>query len=282
MKYTTLANGVRMPMLGIGLFRAADGEEAYRTIRWAVDAGYRLIDTARDYGNESSVGSAVRECGVTREELFVTTKLSNADNHAGRVTRAFHDTLRNMGLDYLDLYLLHWPVPGYQRAWEEMERLYEQGLVRAIGVCNCHANHLEELGSGSAPMLNQVELHPFFPQKALRGYCANRGIRCEAWSPLGGDGAALLRQQVIVEIAQKHGKTPAQVVLAWDIRQGVITIPKSVHKERIESNIQVFDFSLDEEDMMRIGALSCGRRYGPHPDDIAREFEDLHTGRTGR
>lgn len=268
-----MRNGVSIPLLGLGTFRA-EKEETYRAVRWAVEVGYRLIDTARDYGNEPSVGQAVRECGVAREELFVTTKLSNADCYAGRTKQAFFDTLKTMGLDYLDLYLIHWPVPGYLQAWKELEELYSDGLIRAIGVCNCHPEHLAALERSAAvtPMINQVEMHPQLAQKALRGYCANRGIVCQAWSPLGGDGAGLLQHPIIQDIAEKRQRTSAQIVLTWAIQQGIIAIPKSTHRDRITSNFDVLGFSLEVEDMQRLGALNRNRRTGPHPDEIAGAF----------
>jgi diketogulonate reductase-like aldo/keto reductase len=265
-----LHNGVEMPWFGLGVFRAEEGGQVEQAIRWALDCGYRSIDTAAIYGNEEGVGKALRGSGVPREEIFVTTKLWNNDQGYESTFKAYDASLERLGLDYVDLYLIHWPVKGrYTDSWHAMEHLYKQGRVRAIGVSNFLVHHLEHLINEGAivPMVNQVEFHPHLVQPDLLKFCKDNGIVEEAWSPI-------MRGQcndisTLIEIGEKHGKTPVQVVLRWDLQHGVITIPKSVHKERIESNADIFDFELSNEEMAAIDALDKDERMGPDPDNFS-------------
>ena len=264
-----LNNGVEMPWLGLGVFKSKPGRETEQAVRWALEIGYRHIDTAAMYGNEADVGRAVRESGVPRENVFVTTKVWNSDQGYQTALQAFDRSRKNLGLDVIDLYLIHWPVKGKIRdTWRALEKLLADGSVRAIGVSNFLVHHLEELTSSSsvAPAVNQVEFHPFLVQEDLLAYDTRAGIRHEAWSPLVRGRA--LDAPVIVQIAEKHGRTPAQVILRWDIQKGVVTIPKSVKRERILENSRVFDFSLEPGEMRAISALENGTRTGPHPDNV--------------
>jgi 2,5-diketo-D-gluconate reductase A len=265
-----LNNGVRMPQLGFGVFQVGN-DEARAAVTTALEAGYRSIDTAALYGNEQGVGIAVRASGIPREELFVTTKLWNADQGAGRVRPAFERSLDKLGLDYLDLYLIHWPVPSqdlFVETWKTFEQLYADGRVRAIGVSNFTPPQLTRLLDETevAPAVNQVELHPGFQQPALRAFHREHGIATEAWSPLG-QGAALTHP-VITRLAEQHEKTPAQVVLRWHLDLGNVVIPKSVTPVRIRENLSVFDFALAAEDARQIAGLESGQRIGPDPDVV--------------
>lgn len=265
----TLNNNVQMPWLGFGTFRIAEGEEAYQSVRHALDAGYRSVDTASMYGNEISIGRAVRDSGIPRGEIFITTKLRNEDQRSGRVFQAFEESLEQLQMDYVDLYLVHWPVPGkYVDTWAAMQDIYRTGKTRAIGVSNFLVHHLQAIMTPSAvaPAVDQVEFHPLLQSPDLYAFCRQQGVQLEAWAPLmKGQG---LIHPVIQEIAARHHKTAAQVVIRWELQKGVVTIPKSVQKERIYANRNVFDFSLDEEDMRRIAELDQNHRYGTHPDNI--------------
>jgi 2,5-diketo-D-gluconate reductase A len=266
----TLNNGVRMPQLGFGVFQVGN-DEARAAVATALECGYRSIDTAALYGNEHGVGAAVRASGIPREELFVTTKLWNADHGAGRVLPAFERSLDKLGLDYVDLYLIHWPVPSRDRfveTWEAFQELYAEGRLRAIGVSNFTPPQLTRLLEETAvvPAVNQVELHPGFQQPELRAFHREHGIATEAWSPLG-QGAALTHP-VITRLAERHEKTPAQVVLRWHLDLGNVVIPKSVTPGRIRENFSVFDFALTAEDARQIAGLESGHRIGPDPDVV--------------
>jgi diketogulonate reductase-like aldo/keto reductase len=268
----TLSNGIVMPQLGLGVYKAQNGEEVENAIHRALETGYRAIDTAMIYGNEESVGRAIRESGIDRSELFITTKLWNDDQGYESTLQAFEASMQRLGLDYLDLYLIHWPMPKVGRfaeTWRAFEKLYTDGRIRAIGVSNFSPAHLEELARTATitPMVNQVELHPFLTQKALREYCQAHDIRVESWSPImrGGD---VLTNQTITSIAQNYSKTPAQVVLRWHIQHNLIVIPKSVHEERIRENFEIFDFELNSEEMAAIDSLDRGERVGPDPDEL--------------
>ncbi|MFF7333028.1 aldo/keto reductase [Streptomyces sp. NPDC008150] len=266
-----LNNGVEMPQLGFGVWQVPD-DEAERAVATALEAGYRSIDTAAIYGNEQGTGKAVAASGVPREELFVTTKLWNADHGHDATLRAFDTSLSKLGLDYVDLYLIHWPMPGKGNAvdsYKAFEKLHADGRVRAIGVSNFLPEHLERLIAETSviPAVNQIELHPHLQQHAAREYHAEQGIATEAWSPLGS-GKGLLEVPALVAIARKHGRTPAQVVLRWHVQLGNVVIPKSVTPSRIRENIEVFDFSLDEEDLAAISALNEDRRTGPDPAEF--------------
>ncbi len=269
----TLHNGVKMPWLGLGVWMAADGEEVQRAVRWAIEIGYRHIDTAAVYRNEVGVGQAIKDSGIARDELFVTTKVWNANQGYETTLAAFDESMKKLQLDYLDLYLIHWAVPGkYLETWRALEKLYRDGRVRAIGVANFMPEHLKDVMDHSEvkPMVDQVEFHPLLTQRALVEFCRANQIQLEAWSPLFR-GGEVLSDSAIVEIARTHGKTPAQVILRWDLQQEVITIPKSVHKERIQENSEVFDFTLSAEEMDRIAALDANRRaidYDPYNVDF--------------
>ena len=265
-----LNNGTAIPQLGFGVFRAQDGTETESAVRWALEAGYRHIDTAKIYGNEVSVGRALRDSGLPREKVFLTTKLWTKDVRAKRTRQAFEESLEALQTDYLDLYLIHWPAEGFAQAWAEMEQLYWDGRVRAIGVSNFHRHHLEELSRTAQiqPMVNQIESHPYLTNQPLINYCQGQGITVEVWSPLGGGKANLLEDQTILTLAQKYNRTPAQIVIRWHLQRGVAVMPKSVHQERIISNRQVFDFTLLDEDMDVIQKLNCDLRVGSDPDNF--------------
>ncbi|PZH10631.1 oxidoreductase [Streptomyces sp. NTH33] len=264
----SLNNGVEMPQLGFGVWQVPD-DEAERAVATALEAGYRSIDTAAIYGNEEGTGRAVAASGIPREDVFVTTKLWNSDQGYDSTLRAFDTSLGKLGLEYVDLYLIHWPVPArgkFVDTYRAFEKLHAEGRVRAIGVSNFLPEHLERLTAETSviPAVNQIELHPHLQQHAARAYHAKQGIATEAWSPLG-QGKGLLEVPAIVAIAQKHNRTPAQIVLRWHLQLGNIVIPKSVTPSRIKENIEVFDFSLDGEDLAAIGALNEDRRLGPDP-----------------
>jgi len=269
-KTVKLNNGVLMPRIGLGVFRAQDGMETVNAVKWAIEAGYRHIDTAAVYGNEESVGKGIRESRTPRSELFITTKLWNDDIRAGRTAEAFKESLERLGLDYIDLYLIHWPADGYEKAWKVMEALYKEGRARAIGVSNFHVHHLDKLARHAdiVPAVDQVECHPYLSQTPLRGELAARGIACEAWSPLGGGHGKVLVDKTVAAIASDCGRTPAQVILRWDLQHGIITIPKSVHKDRIISNLDVFSFELTGAQMNQLDALNLNQRVGADPENF--------------
>lgn len=270
---TTLQGGVSMPWLGLGVFQVADNEGLILAVKAAVAHGYRSIDTAAIYENERGVGQAVAEAlaenHLTREDLFITSKVWNADLGYEETLAAFETSLKKLGLEYLDLYLIHWPVKGkYKEAWRALETLYQAGRVRAIGVSNFQIHHLEDLLKDAAvkPMVNQVELHPYLSQQDLRSFCREQGIQIEAWAPLMQGG--LLNQPDLQEIAAKYGKSVAQVILRWDLQHGIVTIPKSTKEQRIIENASLFDFELGTDDMARIDSLNRDQRVGPDPDNF--------------
>lgn len=264
-----LNNGVAIPQLGLGVWQASD-EEAEHAVGAALNAGYRLIDTAAMYQNEQGVGRAINNSGIPREEVFVTTKLWNTNQGYDKALEAFDLSLTKLGLDYLDLYLIHWPVPvqdKYLETWKAFEKLYSAGKVKAIGVSNFMPEHLDNLLSECevVPAVNQIEVHPDFQQNSVRAYCADKGIAVESWSPIGGSGGTLLDDPDLADIADKYGKSPAQIAIRWHIEKGLIVIPKSVHEQRIIENIDVFDFQLDETDMALLDGLDGPNRHGPDP-----------------
>lgn len=264
----SLSNGVKVPQLGIGTWEAKDGNESAQNVKWAVSAGYRHIDTAHFYKNEAGVGEGIRECGVPRSEIFVTTKLWNYDHGYDNALAAFEKSRQALGVDYIDLYLIHWPGPNrsYIDTWRAFEKLYAEKKVRAIGVSNFETSHLDDLLANCTvpPMVNQVEMHPHFQQKTLRAYCAEKNIAITAWRPLGK--GKLLDEPAIVELAERHKKSTAQVILRWLIQLSVIVIPKSSHEERIKQNFDIFDFELSAEELQALEALDKNTRIGFSPD----------------
>lgn len=269
MEYVTLNNGVKMPALGFGVFQIAEPEVCEQAVYDALMSGYRLIDTAAVYGNEEAVGRTVRRSGIPREELFITTKLWVQDAGYEKTKKAFEVSLSNLQLDYLDLYLIHRPFGDYYGAWRAMEELYEAGKIRAIGLSNFGSDRLVGLVMNNkvVPAVNQVECHPFFQQKAAFEFMKEYQIQPEAWAPFAEGQKNLFSNEVLSGIGAKYGKSAAQVVLRWNYQRGVVTIPKSVHKERMEQNISIFDFALTEEEMERIGTLDEGSTlFGSNED----------------
>jgi 2,5-diketo-D-gluconate reductase A len=265
----TLNNGTAMPQLGFGVFQVPN-EETAAAVTAAFEAGYRAIDTAAMYGNEEGVAKAIADSGIPRDELFITTKLNNNGHGYDDALRAFEDSRSRLGLDYVDLYLIHWPLPAKDRyvdTWRAFEKLHSDGLARAIGVSNFQPAHLRRLFDETdvVPAVNQVELHPYLTQEALREFDAEHGIATEAWSPIA-KGGELLSDPAITSLAEKYGKTPAQVVIRWHLQLGNVVIPKSVTPERIKQNFEVFDFELADDDVVSINELNRDERTGPDPD----------------
>ena len=270
---TTLHNGVKMPWFGLGVFKVEEGPELVNAVKVAIKHGYRSIDTAAIYENEEGVGQGIREglkeAGISREDLFVTSKVWNADLGYESTIAAYEKSLKKLGLEYLDLYLIHWPVEGkYKEAWRALETLYKEGKVKAVGVSNFQIHHLKDLMEDAEvkPMVNQVECHPRLTQKEVQAFCKEQGIQLEAWSPLMQ--GELLDNDVLQAIATKHGKSVAQVILRWDLQNGIVTIPKSTKEHRIVENSTVFDFELTEEEMNQIDGLNQNHRVGPDPDNF--------------
>jgi len=266
---TVLNNGVKMPWFGLGVYKTEEGEEVERAVRTALEAGYRSIDTAQLYGNETGVGKALKASGVPREEVFITTKVWNSSQGYESTLQAFEASRKRLGLDYVDLYLIHWPVKGrYKETWKALEKLYKDGLVRAIGVSNFQVHHLEDLMNGSeiVPAVNQVEYHPRLTQKELHAFCKSHHIQLEAWAPLMR--GRILDHPTVVALGEKYHKLPSQIVLRWELQNEVVTIPKSVHEERIRSNADIFDFEMDAEDMAKLDGLNRDERTGPDPDNF--------------
>lgn len=262
-----LHNGVEMPYFGLGVYLSKDGQEVTNAVKWAIEDGYRHIDTASIYGNETGVGQGVKESGISREELFVVSKVWNSDQGYDSTLKAFEASLVRMDMEYLDLYLIHWPVKGkFSETWKALERLYREKKVRSIGVSNFLQHHLDELLGGAeiVPMVNQMEFHPFLVQQELLNYCNEKQIQYEAWSPMMQ--GKIFDMPEFKTLAEKYGKTIAQVVLRWDLQKGVITIPKSSKKERIRENADIFDFQLTEEEVNYLDSLDQGKRFGPDPD----------------
>ncbi|PLR69143.1 aldo/keto reductase [Bacillus sp. UMB0893] len=270
---TTLHNGVKMPWFGLGVFKVEEGPELVNAVRTAIKLGYRSIDTAAIYENEEGVGQGIREgiaeAGISREDLFVTSKVWNADLGYESTISAYETSLAKLGLEYLDLYLIHWPVEDkYKEAWRALEGLYKEGKIKAIGVSNFQIHQLKKLMKDAEvkPMVNQVEYHPRLTQKELQSFCREQGIQLEAWSPLMQ--GQLLDQPLLKELADKYNKSIAQIILRWDLQNGVITIPKSTKEHRIAENASIFDFELTKEDMELIHGLNQDHRVGPDPDNF--------------
>ncbi|WP_026881502.1 aldo/keto reductase [Clostridium akagii] len=268
-----LNNGIEIPWIGLGVFKVQDGEEVVSAVKAAIKNGYRSIDTAAVYGNEEGVGKAIgeslKENGLSREELFITSKVWNADQGYESTLAAYKNSLNKLGLDYLDLYLIHWPVKGkYKETWRALETIYNEKMVRSIGVSNFHVHHLEDLLQDSEiiPAIDQVEFHPRLAQKDLRKFCKDKGIQFEAWAPLMQ--GHLFDNAILKSIAEKHGKSIAQVIIRWDLQNGVVTIPKSIKEHRIIENSSVFDFNLTREDLEQIDSLNEDRRVGSDPDNF--------------
>lgn len=271
MQYITLNNGLKMPQLGFGVWQVPD-EKVTSVVSKALEVGYHSIDTAKVYDNERGVGKALAQSDVPREEMFITTKVWNTDQGYENTIKAFDASLERLGLDYVDLYLIHWPTPEfdeYVETYKALERLYSDGRVKAIGVCNFNIEHLQRLldECDVKPVLNQVECHPYFQQNELKEFCQKHDIFVEAWSPLN-QGGAVLNDEVVKQLAVQYGKTPAQVIIRWHLQSNTIVIPKSVTPSRIEENFKVFDFELSQEDMKKIEGIDRNERKGPEPSQM--------------
>lgn len=260
MEFVTLNNGVKMPLEGFGVFQVPDPAVCEQAVLDAIATGYRLVDTAAAYMNEQAVGAAIQKCGVPREELFITTKLWVQDASYEGAKRAIETSLRNLGLDYIDLYLIHQPMGDYIGAYRAMEEAYREGKLKAIGVCNFYPNRLADLCETVevTPAVNQVELHPFFQQENALTLMKEYGVVPEAWGPFAEGNHGIFTHPVLTKIGKQYGKTAAQVALRWNVQRGVVVIPKSIHKNRMEQNIDIWDFRLSEEDMAQIAKLDLG------------------------
>lgn len=267
-----LANGVEIPVMGLGVYKNIDEKELETAVSSALEFGYRHIDTAKVYKNEKGVGEAIKKSGVPREEIFVTTKVWNTDQGYEKTLQAFDKSLEALDVDYIDLYLIHWPMPGtYAETWKALEKLYKDGKVRAIGVSNFNPHHLQDIFNNCEikPMLNQVEYHPHLAQPELKKFCEAHDILLEAWSPL--KRGRMFDEPLIVRLSEKYGKTPAQIILRWDVETGVSTIPKSVSRDRVRENGDIFDFELTAEEVWEITALNRHERVGKDPDKVTLE-----------
>ncbi len=258
-----------MPYFGLGVYLSKDGNEVINAVKYALENGYRHIDTASIYKNEKGVGEGIKQSGVTREDIFVVSKVWNSDQGYDTTLKAFDDSLKRLDLDYLDLYLVHWPKEGlYKDTWRAMEKLYKEKRVRAIGVSNFLKHHLEDLMGAAeiVPMVNQMEFHPYLVQQELIDFCHENGIQYEAWSPMMQ--GHIFEMEEFKGLAEKYNKTIAQIVLRWDLQKGVVTIPKSAKNSRILANADIFDFELQASDMALLDAMDQGKRFGPDPDNF--------------
>ena len=264
----TMYNNIKIPQIGFGVYQLMRGKTTCNAVLEALADGYRHIDTAKIYGNEKSVGKAIKECGLSREQIFVTTKMWNSDITARKGKKAFLTSLKNLGLEYVDLYLLHWSVDGYIEAYKTLIELYNEGKIRAIGVSNFLIRHLEEIKKQGLmlPMVNQIEVNPQFSNDELVDYCKKNNIIVESWSPLGGSRHNVLDNEVIKRIAEKHSVTPSQVVIRWHIERGLVVLPRSKNPIHIKENFDVEKFSLDEEDMKLMKSLNINIRTGGDPE----------------
>lgn len=271
MEYVTLNNGVKMPKEGFGVFQVPDPAQCEQAVLDAIASGYRLIDTAAAYMNEEAVGEAIAKCGVPREELFITTKLWAQDAGYEEAKKAIRTSLDKLGLDYLDLYLIHQPMGDYVGAYRAMEEAYKEGTLKAIGVCNFYPARLADLCEtvDVIPAVNQVELHPFFQQENALALMNEYGVIPEAWGPFAEGNHGIFTHPVLSKIGEKYGKSAAQVALRWNVQRGVVVIPKSVHKDRMEQNIAIWDFKLSDEDMAKIAELDLGHSEIVNHDDPA-------------
>ena len=269
MKTVTLNNGQKMPQLGLGVWQSGNGEEVINAIHYALDAGYRHVDTAKIYKNEEAVGKALASASVPRDKVWLTTKIWNDDIRQGRTTAALEESLDRLKVDYVDLLLLHWPVDGYKKAWTELEKALESGKVRSIGLSNFMAKHIADIVKvgDTLPVTNQIEYHPYLTQAGAISASDEHNIAITAWSPLMQ--GKFLEEPLFAEVAEHYDKTAAQVVLKWALQNDVIVIPKSTNKSRIEENGNLFDFELSEEDMIAIDNLERGERFGPDPHDFS-------------
>lgn len=268
LKTYSLLNGILIPNLGFGLFGFPDAEEATKATLQALENGYRHLDTATRYQNEAAIGEGIRQSGLRRKDIFLTTKVWNDMQRAGQVRRSLEESLCALGVEYVDLFLIHWPVPEYYlQTWKVMEALQKEGLTRAIGVCNCGEKELNALRevSNTVPAVNQIELQPYFQQTELLNYCSKRGILVESWGTLTSGKTKLLQEPLLTEIGGKYGKSPAQVIIRWNLQRGVLPIVKSGNLLRQRQNLDVFDFALSDEDMLKIKELDCGQRIGRDP-----------------
>ena len=270
--FKMLNNGVTIPVVGLGVWMAKD-EKASQAVQWAIEAGYRHIDTAKIYENEEAVGRGIKASGIARKDIFITTKLWNEDMRRGRQREAFADSLKALDVDYVDLYLLHWAVEGvYLDSWKVLEQIYEQGGARAIGVCNFQRHHLEKLLAGAKvkPAINQFECHPYLTQEPLIEFCEKEGIVCQAWGPLGGQGTPLVDDEKLSAIGKRYGKSAAQVMLRWNVQRGLVVLPKSVRQDRIIANSRIFDFALSDADMQAVSAMNRNKRLNLSldPDNV--------------
>lgn len=264
-----LSNGVNIPLVGLGVFKLEEGEEVSNSVLWALEAGYRSIDTAKVYGNERGVGKAIKQSGIPRDQVFLTTKVWNSDQGYDETLRAFDKSLELLGEEYVDLYLVHWPVKGkYVETWKALESLYKEGRVRSVGVSNFLQHHLEDVleSSSMVPMVNQIEFHPRLQQPSLQEFCIKHNIQLEAWSPIMKGRVVDIPE--LNEIGARYNKNAVQVTLRWLLQKGIVSIPKSARKERIQSNIDIFDFTLNSSEMDRIDSLDAGERVGPDPDNF--------------
>ena len=266
-----LNNGVEMHSFGLGVFQVDDGQEVMDAIKYATDAGYRLVDTAAIYNNEKGVGTAIKQCGLPREKLFITSKVWNAFQGYDSTLKAFENTMSDLQLTYLDLYLIHWPLPknkNYIATWKAMETLYKEGRIRAIGVSNFEPEWIQDIINECevVPMVNQVEFHPYLQQKELHEYCKANGVQLQAWAPLAK--GKIFEDEKLIKLAGKYGKSAGQFVLRWQLQCGVITIPKSIKQDRIISNADIFDFEIDQQDMKAMESFDIGTRIGPNPHDF--------------
>lgn len=269
MEQLNLNNGQMIPQLGLGVFKVQDADDLKSAVSEALKDGYRHFDTATIYHNEEWLGEALAESDVKREDLFITSKVWNSNTTYDETIAAFHESLKKLQTDYLDLYLIHWPSEGYNEKWRAMESLYNDGLIKSIGVSNFEKPHMEKLLTTAKikPAVDQVETHPYFQQKELNDYLKSLDIAHEAWGPLGQGKSNVLEDSVLVKIAEAHDKTVAQVILRWHLQRDIIVIPKSVHAERIAQNIDVFDFKLTDEEMSMIASIDKNQRGSGDPND---------------